>query len=88
MERNLDVLARQARNNINILSVGAVESDNGGETLSVCISYEFQYRPRAGVQPHWVKTCDIVNPDLITGPDWVRQYVIGRVQEARAGLEG
>lgn len=87
MERNLDSLARQAKNNINILSVGPVESDDGGETLKVCISYEFQYRPRAGAQPHWVKTCEIVNPDLITTPDWVRQYVINRVKEARAGLE-
>lgn len=87
MEKNLDVLARQARNNINILSVGAVESDDGGETLSVCISYEFQYRPRAGAQPHWVKTCDIVNPRNMVSPDWVREYVISRVQEARAGLE-
>lgn len=88
MEKNLDVLARQARNNINILSVGAVESDDGGETLSVCISYEFQYRPRAGAQPHWVKTCDIVSPRSIVNSDWVREYVISRVQEARAGLEG
>ena len=87
MEKNLDVLARQARNNINILSVTEVESDDGGETLSVCISYEFQYRPRAGAQPHWVKTCDIVSPRNMVDPDWVREYVISRVQEARAGLE-
>lgn len=87
MERNLDSLVRQAKNNINILGVNQVENDDGGETLKVCISYEFQYRPRAGAQPHWVKTCDIVNPELITEPDWVRQYVVNKVKEARAGLE-
>lgn len=87
MERNLDSLVRQAKNNINILGVNQVENDDGGETLKVCISYEFQYRPRAGAQPHWVKTCDIVNPELITEPDWVKQYVVNKVKEARAGLE-
>lgn len=87
MERNLDSLVKQAKNNINILGVNQVENDDGGETLKVCISYEFQYRPRAGAQPHWVKTCDIVNPELITEPDWVRQYVVNKVKEARAGLE-
>lgn len=87
MERNLDSLVKQAKNNINILGVNQVENDDGGKTLKVCISYEFQYRPRAGAQPHWVKTCDIVNPELITEPDWVRQYVVNKVKEARAGLE-
>lgn len=87
MENNLDSLVKQAKNNINILGVNQVENDDGGETLAVCISYEFQYRPRAGVQPHWVKTCDIINPGAITGADWVRSYVLGRVKEARAGLE-
>lgn len=88
MERNLDSLVRQAKNNINILGVNQVENGDGGETLKVCISYEFQYRPRAGAQPHWVKTCDIVNPELVTEPDRVRQYVVNKVKEARAGLEG
>ena len=88
MEKNLDSLIIQARNNINILGVSVVESDNGGETLKVCISYEFQYRPRAGAQPHWVKTCDILSPASITSSDWVRRYVVSKVKEARAGLEG
>lgn len=84
---NLDSLARQAKNNINILSITPVTSDDGGATLSVSISYEFQYRPKAGAAPHWVKTCDMVEPGLITDQNWVRQYVVERVREARAKLE-
>lgn len=88
MERNSFDLASQAKNNINILGVSVVESDDGGESLSVSVCYEFQYRHKAGAAPHWVKTCDVVDPGMVRSGDQLRQYVIEQVRKARAELEG
>ena len=85
---NLTSLAKQARSNINILNVSQVVNDDGGETCSIAISYEFQYRPKAGAAPHWIKTCDLVNPDLaMSDPEWIRNYVLEQVKKSRAVLE-
>lgn len=88
MESVSSSLASQARNNINILSVSVMETDTGGEVLSACVCYEFQYRHRAGATPHWVKTCDVVNPSRFKSGDQLRAYVVEQVREARAELEG
>lgn len=88
MERNSFDLASQVKNNINILRVSEVESDDGGETLSVSVCYEFQHRHKPEAAPHWVKTCDVVGPGMIRSGDQLRQYVIEQVRKARAELEG
>lgn len=90
MEKNLDWLAVQARNNINILSVSPLSqsTSNSGKTSMVSVAYEFQYRPMAGAQPHWVKTCDIVMFNKLVDEDSVRDYVINKVRAARSVLEG
>lgn len=82
MENDLDGLVRQAKNNINILSVTPISDD------SVVVHFEFQYRPRAGAQPHWVKTCKIVPLSVLDEPESLHNLVIAFVKIARAGLEG
>lgn len=80
MERNLDSLVRQAKNNINIISVTPIGGSN------VAVHFEFQYRPKTGAQPHWVKTCEIV-PVKTLDDEELRDLVIAIVKLARAGLE-
>lgn len=82
MENNLDSLVRQAKNNINILSVVPFDEN------STMVHFEFQYRPKAGAQPHWVKTCEIIPNKSLDSEDALRNIVIALVKIARAGLEG
>lgn len=90
MESNLDKLALQARNNINILSVEPLSRKNSedGMTTMVAVSYEFQYRPVPGASPHWVKTCDIILYKDLRDEDSLRDIVIKKVRAARAAIEG
>lgn len=81
MERNLDSLVRQAKNNINILSVTPLSNSY------TVVHFEFQYRPKAGAQPHWVKTCEIMSNRSLNSEDALRDAIISLVKNARAGLE-
>lgn len=90
MEKSLDWLAIQAKNNINILSVTPLSqrSSNDGVTTMVSVAYEFQYRPVAGGAPHWVKTCDIIPYASLVDEVALREIIVNKVRAARAGLEG
>lgn len=81
MEKSLDGLVRQAKNNINIISLVPIDEDK------VAVLFEFQYRPKAGASPHWVKSCVITSVDLLVQPDMLYNLVIAATKHVRAGLE-
>lgn len=72
-----EILARLARGNINIISVGAGDG-------YVYYTYEYQWRKKDG-SPKWSKSTLRVKKDC--QPDKAFEYILDDVRELRANLE-
>lgn len=100
MEENLDLLARQAKNNINIIDIKPLDVDNKFGTFKLSVRYEFQWRPKEANTPHWTKSCMVIDMvhfgesikdkygiDEFSVGDAITMALLSAVKKARKELE-